>query len=160
MTKLLTAFNFILLCLIFLTVTGTNENINKHNLELKKEVTKLKKQLALSKIINQNDLVEPAILKAIIHIESSNNPKAYNRHTGAIGLMQLTPIVYNDICSLTKREAFNPIKNVACGSLYFSHLLNRFNGNIEKSLSYYNNGYRGNRRYVMKVKNKIAEGVN
>lgn len=107
-------------------------------------------------ITKSNNLVEPSLIDAIIQVESSGNPLAYNKHTGAIGLMQLTPIIYNKVCGLTKTQAFDPIKNRNCGTLFVGHLLKKYNGNIEKTLLYYNNGHKiTNRAYPVKVKKEL-----
>ena len=110
------------------------------------------------KAIEFNTLVEPCIIKGIIQIESAGNPKAINKKEGAIGLMQLRPIVYKKICGMTKEEAFDPKKNVACGSLYFKHLLNRFGGNLEAALHFYNSGSPEENGYADKVVKKICKG--
>jgi len=100
----------------------------------------------------EKPLIEPSLIKAIIRVESNNKIKAYNKHTGAVGLMQLTPIVYEKICGMTKEEAFNPDMNIACGTIFMHHLMNKFNGNVEKSLLYYNNGHIiTNKEYSKKV---------
>lgn len=94
------------------------------------------------------------LIKAIIKVESGGNPGAYNKYSGAVGLMQLTPIVYNKICGLSKEEAFEPEKNVACGAMYIQHLLKRFGGNVEKTLMFYNGGGKMvNKSYAKKVLN-------
>jgi soluble lytic murein transglycosylase-like protein len=106
-----------------------------------------------------NSMSQPFdLLKAMIQVESSGNPKAYNKYSGAVGLLQLTEIVYKNICGLTKQQAFNPEKNVACGALYFQYLLNKFGGNTEKALVFYNSGNSmSNSKYAKKVLNKQTE---
>lgn len=110
----------------------------------------MKEELKYLRNINQNPLIDPAVLKTIILIESSNDPDAYNEKEGAVGLMQLRPVVYKEICGLTQKEAFEPTRNIACGSLYLKHLLDRFHGNLERTLHFYNNGWRGNPEYIEK----------
>jgi soluble lytic murein transglycosylase-like protein len=48
---------------------------------------------------NTNNLVEidQRLLAALIRVESSNNPKAYCRSTGARGLTQITPAAWRDL---------------------------------------------------------------
>ncbi len=41
--------------------------------------------------------VNPKLLSALIMVESSNNPKAFNRHTKARGLTQITPIAWKEL---------------------------------------------------------------
>jgi len=103
----------------------------------------------------ESALIDPKILSAIITIESNNNPLAYNNKTKDVGLMQLSPVVYGKICGMTQQEAFDIQKNIACGSLYFKSLLDRFHGNLEKALEFYNSGNRGSMSYVSKIKKEL-----
>jgi hypothetical protein len=41
--------------------------------------------------------VTPELLEALIQVESSNNPRAYNRHTQARGLTQITPVAWREL---------------------------------------------------------------
>ncbi len=96
--------------------------------------------------------IDFTLTQSIIQIESSGNPQAYNSNSGAVGLMQLRPIIYNKLCGLTKKEAFDPQNNVACGTLFIKHLLRKYGGNLEKALLFYNNGYIvTNEEYAEKV---------
>jgi len=96
--------------------------------------------------------IEPDLAKSIIQVESSGNPEAYNPNSKAVGLMQLRPVIYNKLCGLTKKEAFDPQNNVACGTLFIKHLLRKYGGNLEKALLFYNNGYIvTNEEYAEKV---------
>lgn len=97
-------------------------------------------------------LVDPSLIDAMISIESSGDPNAYNIRTGAVGLLQLKPIIYGKLCGLTKEQAFEPERNVACGSLFFAELLKKYKGNAEAALLHYNNGWRiSNYEYSKKV---------
>lgn len=97
-------------------------------------------------------LVPPNITRAVILVESSGNPEAYNADEGAVGLMQLRPVIYKKLCGMTKEEAFDPRRNVACGTLFLRHLLNRYGGNLEKALLFYNSGYNeDNPEYYQRV---------
>jgi soluble lytic murein transglycosylase-like protein len=125
-------------------------------LELK--TTELTQQVEMLRQIEFNTLVEPAILKGIIQIESGGNAKAHNKGEGAVGLMQLRPIVYKKICGLNQKEAFDPKNNVACGSLYFNHLLKRFSGNLEHALHFYNSGKPLKNGYADRVIKKMCKG--
>ena len=40
--------------------------------------------------------VTPELLEALIQVESSNNPRAYNHYTKARGLTQITPIAWRE----------------------------------------------------------------
>lgn len=110
--------------------------------------------------LNNLSLINPEITKAVIMVESSGNKNAYNKHTGAVGLLQLTPLIYKNLCGLTKKEAFEPERNIACGSLFLHTLLNKYKGNLEKALLHYNSGYaKNNYRYIEKVKTYVKKDV-
>lgn len=52
------------------------------------------------KLARAEDINWDTLIPAIIQVESSGNPNAFNKNSGAIGLMQITPIVlkeYNEI---------------------------------------------------------------
>jgi hypothetical protein len=103
--------------------------------------------------------VDPALVKAVISTESAWNPRATSRK-GAMGLMQLIP-------STAKRygggNLYDPAQNVEAGTLYLKWLLDRYNGDLTKSLAAYNAGERAvdnsggvppyweTQRYVRKV---------
>jgi len=86
----------------------------------------------------QRNKVDPALVKAVISTESGWNPRAISRK-GAVGLMQLEPAtaqrygVYN---------SFDPAQNVEGGTKYLKSLLDRYNGDLTKSLAAYNAGER------------------
>jgi len=125
---------------------------------LEQKTAKLTQQIEMLRQIEFNTLVEPAILKGIIQVESAGNVKAHNKKEGAVGLMQLRPIVYNKICGMSQKEAFDPTNNIACGSLYFKHLLNRFSGNLEHALHFYNSGKPLANGYAKRVLKKVCKG--
>lgn len=43
------------------------------------------------------DNIDPILLDALIQTESSGNPNAFNKKTGARGLTQITPIAWKDL---------------------------------------------------------------
>ncbi len=90
---------------------------------------------------------------AIIQIESAGNPRAYNKNSGARGLMQITPIVLkewnnlhpNEKCSLN--DLYNPEINKKIGIWYLENRIKRIylpnvglTGSIENILAAYNWG--------------------
>ena len=87
--------------------------------------------------------VEPALIRAIIMVESSYNPRAVS-HRGAKGLMQLMPITAK---WLGVKDAFDPELNIDGGVRYLKRLLDRFDGNIKLALAAYNAGSRYVRKY-------------
>jgi soluble lytic murein transglycosylase-like protein len=87
--------------------------------------------------------VDPALVKAIIMVESSYNPKAISKK-GAKGLMQLMPITAE---SLGVKDVFDPANNINAGVAYFRTLLNQFNGDERLALAAYNAGSKKVRQY-------------
>ena len=80
--------------------------------------------------------VDPALIQAIIRQESNENSNAES-NKGAQGLMQLMPKTAQ---SLGVTDVFDPEQNINGGTKYFSQLLKKYNGDIEKALWGYNAG--------------------
>jgi len=117
----------------------------------------VEKSTSLQQQVGETSILIKSILPAMIQIESGGNPNAYNKSSGAVGLMQVSPIVYKTICGLTKEETFIPENNIACATLFLTHLEKRFKGNAEKMLTFYNNGYKViNHGYSKKVLTEVA----
>lgn len=103
--------------------------------------------------------VDEAIVRAIIHAESSFNPNALSR-VGAQGLMQLMPATAR---RFGVSNAFDPAQNIRGGVQYLAWLLKRFDGNLTLAAAGYNAGegavdkYKGvppyseTQRYVQRV---------
>jgi soluble lytic murein transglycosylase-like protein len=93
--------------------------------------------------------VDPALVKAVISTESGWNPQAISRK-GAEGLMQLIPDTAE---RFGVGNALDPAQNVEGGTTYLKWLLDRYNGDLPKTLAAYNAGehavdlYRGVPRY-------------
>jgi soluble lytic murein transglycosylase-like protein len=87
--------------------------------------------------------IDPLLVLSIIKTESSFNPKAKSG-VGAIGLMQVMPIVVKDAGHAanvhTNQELWNPTQNVKLGTHYFSKLMKRYNNNLRNALTAYNMG--------------------
>jgi hypothetical protein len=103
--------------------------------------------------------LDPALVKAVISTESGWNSQAVSRK-GAVGLMQLIP---GTAQRFGVNNAFDPAQNVEGGTTYLKSLLDRYNGDLSKSLAAYNAGehavdmhggvpaYRETQQYVQKV---------
>lgn len=104
--------------------------------------------------------VDEAVVRAIIHAESSFNPNAISR-VGAQGLMQLMPATAR---RFGVGNAFDPAQNIRGGVEYLAWLLKRYNGDLTLAAAGYNAGegavdrhrgvppYNETRRYVERVR--------
>lgn len=103
--------------------------------------------------------LDPALVKAVMHVESHFNPYATSKK-GASGLMQLMPKTAA-IYGVT--DIYDPVQNVSAGVQYLKHLMERYNNKPKLVLAAYNAGpkavarykgippYRETRKYVKKV---------
>ena len=103
--------------------------------------------------------VDEAIVRAIIHAESSFNPMALS-HAGAQGLMQLMPATAR---RFGVTNSYDAGQNIRGGVQYLAWLLKRFNGNLTLAAAGYNDGegavdrhggvppYQETQRYVARV---------
>lgn len=80
--------------------------------------------------------VDPALVQAVISTESGWNPRAVSSK-GAVGLMQLIPQTARRFGG---GNLFDPAQNVEAGTTYLRSLLDRYNGDLTKSLAAYNAG--------------------
>jgi len=103
----------------------------------KSEYDLLIKQTALS------HGMDAALVKAVVHIESSFRPHVTSPK-GAMGLMQLMP-------ATAKRwgvdDAYNPEQNVRGGTKHLQMLMQRYHGNLRLVLAAYNAGEKAVDRY-------------
>ena len=80
--------------------------------------------------------LDPALVKAVVHVESAFNPSARSR-MGAMGLMQLMP-------GTARRfgvwNAYAPEQNLKGGTKYLRWLLDRYKGDERKAVAAYNAG--------------------
>jgi soluble lytic murein transglycosylase len=96
--------------------------------------------------------VDAATVSAIAFAESRFNPKACS-HKGALGLMQIIPSTGEWIArqlnwpSFSKRDLFDPEKNLAIGIWYLAYLERNFN-NEYLALASYNAGSRHVSRWL------------
>jgi soluble lytic murein transglycosylase-like protein len=84
----------------------------------------------------QANRLEPALLHAVIEIESGYNAKAISPK-GALGLMQLMPATARRYAVLDPMDA---VQNLKGGARLLRDLLDQFSGNKELALAAYNAG--------------------
>jgi len=93
--------------------------------------------------LSQTYHVDPLLVLAIIKVESQFKPAAHSQ-AGAIGLMQVMPIVVRHIGSevdVQRREdLFDPEKNILIGLHYFTYLRDKYGNNLLNTLAAYNIG--------------------
>jgi soluble lytic murein transglycosylase len=98
-------------------------------------------------LLSQEYALDPYLILAIIKTESHFDPQALS-YAGAMGLMQVLPIVIRDVADdLPQFEEdpyettlYDPIDNMKLGVHYFAELLKRFRNNYPIALTAYNMG--------------------
>ena len=104
--------------------------------------------------------LEPALLRAVIVVESGFNARALSKR-GAAGLMQLMPETARRYGA---SDRFDPKQNIHAGARYLKALIRRYDNDIQLALAAYNAGedavdrcgrcippYRETQAYVPKV---------
>ncbi len=83
--------------------------------------------------------VDVGLIAGIVRVESSFNPDAVNRRSGATGLMQVMPSVGERLrCGdITEVET-----NIKCGLTILKRFMKRYDNSLIYGLSAYNAGYR------------------
>lgn len=83
-----------------------------------------------------------SLVLAIISVESNGNPAAFNKKSGATGLMQVIPSEYApaDWNRPTKEELLNPETNVAWGCKILSWFRKEESGDLTLALYRYSGG--------------------
>ena len=127
-------------------------------------ITSVKLDQMVQQVAERHRL-DPDLVRAVVLAESGGNPQARSRK-GALGLMQLIPATAQ---RYGVRNAFDPAQNLDGGTHYLRDLLDRYNGDVEKSLAAYNAGegavdrfggvpnFRETRSYVQKITNSYFQ---
>ena len=92
--------------------------------------------------------VDPALIKAVIRVESNFNPYAVSPK-GARGLMQIMPQTATRYRNKKFRavDLFSPLVNIDTGVRHLSYLLKRYPNNLKFALAAYNAGEGSVARY-------------
>lgn len=80
--------------------------------------------------------VEPALVCAVIEVESSFEPMATSEK-GAAGLMQITHHLWDEF---ELENPWEPRANIEVGTVYLARLLTRYHGKLDWALAAYNAG--------------------
>jgi soluble lytic murein transglycosylase-like protein len=132
---------------------GTSTELSTYDRANREKITEMIRE------VSARYRVDPALVRAVIQTESNWNSNAVSR-VGAQGLMQLVP---GTAQQLGVSNAFDPKQNLDGGVRYLHSLLERYNGDLDKTLAAYNAGpgavdraggiprYRETRNYVQKV---------
>jgi len=89
--------------------------------------------------------VDPALVKAVIQVESNFDPDAVSR-AGARGLMQLMPGTAA-MYSVGLQQIFHPQKNIEAGVRHLAYLKTLFPNNLEYVIAAYNAGENNVKKY-------------
>ena len=100
-----------------------------------KSVKAVEYSVAIKKAAQEQNL-DQALLKAVIHVESGFNPQAVSS-AGAVGLMQLMPATAKRYGA---EDRYNPVENIQAGARYLHDLISRYNDNLPLALAAYNAG--------------------
>ncbi len=87
--------------------------------------------------------VDEPLLRAVIHAESSFNPRAVSPK-GALGLMQIMPF---NLRPLGVSDPFSPEQNILGGARLLSKLTRQYGGDLKRALAAYNAGEGAVARY-------------
>ncbi|MCE3224730.1 MAG: protein of unknown function, putative Lytic transglycosylase [Nitrospira sp.] len=82
--------------------------------------------------------LDPALLQAVIKVESNFNPRAVSSK-GALGLMQLMPLT---AAAFHVLDPFDPDDNIRAGAALLRRLMDRFGGDLPLALAAYHAGER------------------
>jgi len=97
--------------------------------------------------------LDPYLVAAVIHVESSNDPQAVSK-SGALGLMQVMPKTGEwiadklDISPFTEELLTEPALNIRMGCWYLAFLRGRFDANFIHMIAAYNAGHGNVERWL------------
>jgi soluble lytic murein transglycosylase-like protein len=119
----------------FAPVPGTEDPLQTP----RQESNSLAKAATYSQLIEgaaRDNRLDPALVAAVIVVESGGDPKAVSRR-GARGLMQLMPETAR---KYGVNDVFDPAQNILGGARYLHDLAQRYQNDLELILAAYNAG--------------------
>jgi soluble lytic murein transglycosylase-like protein len=103
----------------------------------------------------------PLLFAAIIHQESSFNPKAVNSTApvASYGIGQLTKATAAHHCKMDESELLDLEKNLECSAKVLAYQFKRYKGDFDKTMSAYNAGTYTlkNTEYVRLVRMRMGQ---
>ncbi len=111
------------------------ENFRSHRIALTGEHELDPFELAVEAAAEKHG-VDPAILRSMVHVESSGRPDAVSTR-GARGLMQLMPTTAKALGVSDPHDVGQALEG---GARYLRQLTDRFGGDVEMALAAYNAG--------------------
>ena len=146
------------------TTEVTQEPIQEEAVETEPPVTlydvPLEERLQMF-IIEQAEAhnIDPAIIFAMAFHESSYNPLAIGDDGDSLGLLQVQERWHGKrMGRMGVDNLLNPYQNVLVAVDFLAELLDRYNGDMEKALTAYNQGYYGGKvTYYTRAVLKTAE---
>jgi soluble lytic murein transglycosylase-like protein len=97
----------------------------------------------------------PDLVLGIMQVESNYDPNAVSI-VGACGLMQVNVPVWKDELSIDEKHIFDIEYNIDLGLQILKRYLLESNGNIQRAIHLYNNGYKyNNTSYIVKVNRSL-----
>lgn len=122
------------------------DSASSHRTSVNQKTRQLPFHQAVVSAAKQTDL-DPALIHAVIHVESRHNPKAVSPK-GAVGLMQLMPATAARFNATNKTDYQ---QNILAGSRYLSELLTLFNEDLSLALAAYNAGPNAVKKYNNRI---------
>ena len=122
------------------------EWVMRESRDREKSVSRAHLQIRYDRIISKASRrydVDPALIKAVIEVESDFNPRAKSK-AGAKGLMQLMPATAK---GLGVTDIYDPTSNIEGGVKHLKSLLTRFKRDVPLALAAYNAGEKSVRKY-------------
>ena len=83
--------------------------------------------------------VDPALIAAVISVESAGDPNAFGS-AGEVGLMQVLPSTAKWIMRVESAQLYDPATNIQTGTAYLRYCIDRKGGNVTAGICGYNYG--------------------